>query len=84
MAATTWGITGIAAATPMTASFFNQVINTVNGFTYDSTNKILEVNWWVKYSSSTLDCNSDNKWVVKYSWDAFYWCNSLLWKKLWN
>lgn len=75
----TWLIDSVASWQLFTATKMNEITTRIWWIFFDSWTNVLQVSWWVKYWTTSVPCNSTNKWVVKLSWDSFYGCNWSTW-----
>lgn len=65
------------------ATKMNEIIDKINGVTYNSWTNLLQVSWWIQYNKMSVNtCDSSTKWTLIFSWNSFYWCNGSAWKNL--
>lgn len=45
----------------------------------------LDINWWIKISSSAHNCDTDRIWTIQYNstTDSFQWCRNNGWTPIW-
>lgn len=75
-----WLISSVSSWWAFLATTMNEIISRIQWINYNSWNNVLEVNWVVKYWSSSVSCDSSSKWILKLSWTSFYWCNWTDWQ----